>query len=172
MDAIHNKTQKISERDIKAYIIERFEKVKQKNKIKYLVEFQAMNKYMIMVHDQQELKILGNIVASYKKIQFSEILIQYEKQLKKTLEKEPTRKKHSNVIMRIFMRFSKNLSATEKEKFLNLLAQYKQKEIDLKHVLAKIEPIIYRIDNTYFASQTYFLLYLEPHLKLFYNLGR
>ena len=55
--------------------MERFLSIKQAQKIKNLVEFQAMNKYMIMAHDQEELKKLGTIVASYKKIPFSEICI-------------------------------------------------------------------------------------------------
>ena len=42
---------------------------------------------MIMAHDQIELKILGNIVASYKKISFSEILIEYENHLKNAMIK-------------------------------------------------------------------------------------
>jgi len=57
----------ISEKDITEYVIARFEDVKNENKIKSLVSFQAMSKYMIMAHDQNELKILGNIVASNKK---------------------------------------------------------------------------------------------------------
>ncbi len=74
-ESVNTKKQRISEEHIKEYVIERFEDVKATNKIKNLVSFQAMNKYMIMVHDQNELKILGNIVASNKKVQFSKILI-------------------------------------------------------------------------------------------------
>ncbi|MFB5639526.1 MAG: DUF1722 domain-containing protein, partial [Nitrosopumilus sp.] len=83
------KKQKISEKDVREYIFEQFDNLKNTNKIKDLVSFQAMNKYMIMSHDQKELKILGNIVASNKKVEFSEILIEYEKHLKKSFEKEP-----------------------------------------------------------------------------------
>ena len=169
MNAIYNKTQEISENDIKRYTIEEFEKVKRKNRIKCLVKFQTMNRYMIMVHDQNELKVLECVIASYKKIRLSEILIQYEKHLKKALEKEPTRETHNNIIMHTFMRLSKDLNPVEKEEYLNLSRQYRLEEISLKQVLAKIEPIICRVNSTYFASQTYFLLYLEPRLKnLFY----
>ena len=38
----------------------RFIKVKKSKRIGDLVEFQAMNKYILMVHNQEELKILGN----------------------------------------------------------------------------------------------------------------
>ena len=62
--------QKLTENDIKDYVFERFTEVKKSNKIKDLISFQAMNKHMIMAHNQNELKNLGNIVASYKKTNY------------------------------------------------------------------------------------------------------
>ena len=154
-------TTRLSEYDIKEYVLERFEEVK-KGKIKNLVSFQAMNKYMIMAHNQDELKILGNIVASYKKISLLEIISEYEKHLKIALEKPPTIKSHSNVIMHIFGYFSKNFSQLEKEQFFKLLNEFKEEEITIGKILSEINPIIYRFNNTYLASQTYFLLYSDP----------
>ncbi len=158
-----NSVQKLTENDIKEYVIARFEEVKKSNKIKNLVSFQAMNKHMIMSHDQNELKILGNIVASNKKIQFSEILEEYENHLKIALDTEPTTKTHSNVILHIFGFFSKNFSQQEKEKFFELLTNFKDGKIVIGEILCEINPTIYRFNNTYLASQTYFLLYSNPH---------
>ena len=154
-------TRKLSEQDIKEYVLERFEDVK-KGKIKNLVLFQAMNKYMIMAHNQDELKILGSIVASYKKISLLETITEYEKHLKIALEKPPTIKSHSNVIMHIFGHFSKNFSQLEKEQFFKLLNEFKKEEITIGKIISEINPIIYRFNNTYLASQTYFLLYSDP----------
>lgn len=154
-------TARLSEEDIKEYVLERFEDVKQE-KIKNLVSFQAMNKYMIMAHNQDQLKILGNIVASYKKISLLDIMSEYEKHLKIALEKTPTIKSHSNVIMHIFGYFSKNFSQPEKEQFFKLLNEFKNEEITIGKILSEINPIIYRFNNTYLASQTYFLLYSDP----------
>lgn len=162
-ETFNTKEQKISEKQIKGYVIERFEDVKTSNKIKNLILFQAMNKYMIMAHDQNELKILGNIVASNKKIQFSEILIEYEKHLRKAFEKEPTTKTHSNVLMHIFGYFSKDFTQSEKEQFFEQLIQFQEKKIAIGDILARINPMVFRFNNTYLASQTYFLLYVEPH---------
>ena len=160
-ETFNAKEQKISEKQIKEYVIERFKDVKTSKKIKNLVSFQAMNKYMIMSHDQNELKILGNIVASNKKVQFSEILIEYEKHLKQALQKEPTTKTHSNVIMHIFGYFSKDFTQLEKEQFFELLKQFQEEKITIGNILAKINPVIFRFNNTYLASQTYFLLYSD-----------
>ena len=154
-------TPRLSEQDIKEYVLERFQDVK-KGKIKNLVDFQAMNKYMIMAHNQNELKILGNIVASYKKISLLEIISEYEKHLKIALETPPTIKAHSNVIMHIFGYFSNNFSQIEKEQFFKLLNEFKEQQISIGKILSEINPIVYRFNNTYLASQTYFLLYSDP----------
>ena len=160
----------VSEEQIKEYIIERFEDVKAKNKIKNLVSFQAMNKFMIMAHDQNELKILGNIVASNKKVQFSQILMEYEKHLKKSFEKTPTIKTHSNVIMHVFGYFSKNFSQPEKEQFFELLKQFQDEKISIGKILAELTPIIFRFNNTYLASQSYFLLYSDAEEGNLFNI--
>ena len=159
---INNQVQKLSNKDIKEYVFCRFAEVKKSNQIKDLVSFQAMNKHLIMAHNQSELKIMGNIVASYKKNQFSEILEEYEKHLKTALETEPTTKTHSNVILHIFGFFSENFSQQEKEEFFKLLTDFKDKKISIGEVLCEINPTIYRFNNTYLASQTYFLLYSNP----------
>ena len=171
--SVNVKKQRVSEKDVRGYVIERFDDVKYSNRIKNLVSFQAMNKYMIMAHSQEELKILGNIVASNKKIKFSDILIEYEKHLRKAMEKKPTTKTHSNVIMHMFGYFSRDFNRTEKDQFFDLLEHFKQKKITIGQILSEINPVIYRFNNTYLASQTYFLLYSDPNPgNLFHILGK
>jgi uncharacterized protein YbgA (DUF1722 family) len=114
-----------------------------------------------MAHDQAELKKLGNIVASYKKISFSQMLLEYENHLKLAMEKTPTIKTHSNVIMHIFGYFLKYLDQNEKRVFLNSLEQFRNGKKTIGEILLEISPITYHFDNTYLASQTYFLLYSD-----------
>ncbi len=154
----------ISEKDVREYIFERFEDVKKSNKIKNLVSFQAMNKYMIMAHSQYQLKILGNIVANNKKNQLTNTLQEYEEHLKISFQSSPTIKKHSNVIMHIFGYFSDKFNQQEKEKYFQLHTKFKNEEISIGEILSEINPTIYRFNNTYLATQTYFLLYsnLQP----------
>jgi len=121
-----------------------------------------MNKYLIMAHDQEQLQVLGRIVASNKKIKLSEIITDYENNLKLALQSKPTIKTHSNVLMHIFGFFSKEFSDLEKAKFFELLMNYKNEEITIGSILAEIHPIVYRFNKTYLASQTYFLLYSNP----------
>ncbi len=153
---------RLSEKEITDFIMERFAEVKKSSKIKDLVSFQAMNKYMIMSKDQEQLKILGNIVAKYKKGKIKEIIGEYEIHLNKALVNAPTTKTHANVILHIFGYFSKYFSQNEKEVFFKLLEEFKEDKITIGKTLAEINPIIYRFNNTYLASQTYFLLYSDP----------
>ena len=159
---IQNYHQELTEKDIKEFVNERFLEVKKNKKIKELVSFQAMNKYLIMAHDQEQLQVLGRIVASNKKIKLSEIITNYENNLKLALQSKPTIKTHSNVLMHIFGFFSKEFSDLEKAKFFELLMNYKNEEITIGSILAEIHPIVYRFNKTYLASQTYFLLYSNP----------
>ena len=157
--AMDDFSKELSEKDIKLFVKGRFQEVKKNNKIKELVGFQAMNKFMIMAHSQEQLQVLGRIVASNKKIKLSEILIEYENHLKLALESNPTIKTHSNVLLHIFGFFSKEFCALEKDKFFELLQDYKSEKMTIGAILAEIHPIVYRFNKTYLASQTYFLLY-------------
>jgi len=160
---IHRNTDRppITEEDTIQFILEKFSQVKKSKRIKELVEFQAMNKYMLMVHNQEELKILGNLVASHKKIPLLDILDKYEERLKIALKKKPTIKTHLNVMMHIFGHFSNHFSQSEKDLFDELLCQFKEGQITTGKMLSEIGPLIYRFNDTYLARQTYFLLYAD-----------
>ncbi len=159
---MQNHHKELTQKEIKEYVIERFENVKKSNRVKNLVEFQTMNKFLIMAHSQEQLKILGRIVASNKKTKFSDMLTDYEKNLDLCLECQPTSKTHSNVIMHMFGFFSKEFSELERNKFFELLNNFKNNTISIGDILAEIHPILFRFNQTYLASQTYFLLYSNP----------
>ena len=89
-------------------------------------------------------------------------LEEYEKNLNLCLQYKPTIKTHSNVIMHIFGFFSKEFSDLEKEKFFELLGNYKDEKITIGEILSEIHPIVFRFNKTYLSSQTYFLLYANP----------
>ena len=157
----HDHNQRLSEKDIVEYVLQRFQCVKQSKRMKNLVIFHTANKYMIMVHHQEELKILGNIVANHIKRSFAEILEDYEKHLIITMSKIPTVKTHSNAIMHIFGYFLKYLNQSEKQLFLDILEEFREGKITIGEILLKIGPMAYRFDSMYLPSQTYFLLYSD-----------
>ena len=160
---IDNKSYKeLALQDIHIFVKTRFTEVKKSKKIKDLVSFQTTNKFLIMAHSQEELKILGRIVASNNKNNLSEVLIEYEEHLNLALECIPTTKTHSNVLMHIFGFFSNEFSILERDKFFELQNDFKNEKITIGEILAKINPTIFRFNKTYLTSQTYFLLYSNP----------
>jgi len=75
--------------------------------------------------------------------------------------------------MHIFGYLSKNFNQSEKEMFFDLLKKFQDEKITLGRLLSEINPIVYRFNSTYLASQTYFLLYSDPEPgNLFQILGR
>lgn len=164
-----SKNYTLTEEKIIEYIFQRFQYVKYSNKIKNLVEFQTMNKYMIMAHDQEKQKKLGSIVSNYKKISQSDMLEEYEKQLKIALIKKPTVKTHTNVVMHIFSHFSKYLSQNEKQIFFELLDQFSKNKLSIGSVLLQITPVIFKFNSVYLARQTYFLLYSDVKNGILFN---
>jgi len=147
------KNNQVSEKDIVEYTLQKFQEVKKSNKFKNMLAFHTSNKYMIMAHDQIKLKKLGNIVASYKKIPFSEMLSEYENHLNLAMEKKPTIKTHSNVIMHIFGYFLKYLDLNEKRLFFDGLKQFRESKKSIGQILLEISSATYRFDNTYLACQ-------------------
>ncbi|MDX1596067.1 MAG: YbgA family protein, partial [Nitrosopumilaceae archaeon] len=116
-------------------------------------------------HSQFELKFLGNLVANHNKNYLKDVLSQYESHLRSALKQEPTANTHLNVILHIFGYFARHFNRMEKDEFMEILRQYKEENIPIGEILTKIEPIIYKFNNTYLASQTYFLLYAHIQSK-------
>lgn len=165
----HKNNHRLSEKDVMEYVLQRFQDVKHSKKIKNMIAFHTSNKYMIMAHDQEELKILGNIVASYKKRSFLDILMDYESHLTLAMSKTPTIKTNTNVIMHIFGYFLRYLNQNEKELFLSRLEKFREGKITLGKILLEMSPVAYRFDRTYLASQTYFLLYSDIDPKAIFH---
>lgn len=156
-----NKIAHISESDATKYVLDRFMKTKKTINVNNLIKFHTNNKYFLMAHSQMYLKLLGNIVANHEKKSINEILEEYEENLKNALNQKPTTKSNINVLMDIFGGFSKLFTVEEKDLYLYLVNLYKHEQNTLGKTLSEIEPLVYRFNNTYLASQSYFQLYSD-----------
>lgn len=152
-----SKIHPLTDYDIKQFVLERFDGVKAQEKMKDLIHFHSINKYLLMSHDPKGLNKLGNIIANHDEKSFKEIIIQYEYVLKNTLEKNPTTKANSNTLYHIFGNFSQKLSTPEKIFILNMLQEYHSGKIPLEKILYKMKIIVAKLDKKYLIRQTYFL---------------
>lgn len=156
--------------DIVRYVLEKFALLKKNQTKKGIVDFHTKNKYLLMAHNQKILQELGRIVANHKKLNLTEVVMEYEKNLLSLLIFTPTTKTHINTILHIFGYFSKYFTSSQKDLFFNLLEQYRKGNITIGYVLSEIAPLIFVCDNTYLASQTYFLLYSENRLAKIFSI--
>jgi uncharacterized protein YbgA (DUF1722 family) len=154
----------LKEVDIVNYVLDKFENVKNDTSKKKLVIFHTNNKFLLMAHSQEKLKVLGNIVANHKNKSLDDLIKDYEVNLVQSLSNPPTTKRHINVLSHIFGHFSKDFDSVQEKTFLNLIEQFRNGEVSLGSVLWKVDPLVYQYNKTYLFSQTYFLLYAEKRL--------
>lgn len=133
-----------------------FNKIKAEKSMKSLVDFHGKNKYLFMAYSQNQLKILGRIVANHEKKALEEVLSDYENNLNKLLAKNPSNGKYINVMLHIFGYFSNELSASEKAFFLDSLENYRSQHIPQSTVMAILWSWLLRFNDPYLLKQTVF----------------
>jgi uncharacterized protein YbgA (DUF1722 family) len=151
----------LSEESIVEYTLDRFENLKKMPSKNKLVLFHTHNKFLLMVHDQDRLRLLGNIVANHRKYSLVDCIREYEIHLKHTLSNPPTIKRHVNILMHIFGYFSRDFDQLQKDTLLNFVKLLIDGKMDLGSILWEIESLVHQYSKTYLASQTYFLLYAK-----------
>ena len=158
-------SQRLSEESISKFALDRFNEVKKSRKLSELASYHFVNRFLIKVHDSDEFEIVEKIIKDSKNRVFSLSVAEYEKHLRIALTGSPTVQSHVDVIMQIYGHFASYLDSYEKERIFSLIEKFKNEEISVGIMLSSINPIIFRIDNLFLTSQSYFLLYSEPEMK-------
>ena len=160
-DLLNQESNLLSMDDIGEFVLERFEEIKVNPKMKNIVKFHTINKYLLMTLSPNDLNKLGNIVANRDEKQIFEIISDYESILRTTLEKTPTIKSHSNTLYHIFGHFSKELTDKEKSSFLVMLEDFRESKISLSKILVYMKNYVAKFDKAYLIRQTYFLFHVN-----------
>lgn len=147
--------------DILNFVMKNFSEVKNAGNIGDLVHFHSINKFLLMAHSYYDVNVLGHLVSNHDNLSSCDILIMYEKQLGKTLSKEPTIESHSNVLEKISGYFKKNLSRDERLSIKKMILNYRNGRQTLGSVLLYLESLTERFQKLYLVRQTYFLLYAQ-----------
>ena len=143
----------------KLFTLARFRLIKEKEKISALAKFHAACKFLLMAYSQQELRILGNIVANHEKREISEVLEKYEAHLKKAMENPPKRTANINTLTHILGYFSRNLTAKEKQFFLETVELYREGRVPFTSTITLLKGWSVRFQNEYLLDQFLF----EPY---------
>lgn len=143
-----------------------FRKVREKSQLKYLIEFHSNNKYLLMAHSPNGVKVLGKIVANAENKNIINILKEYEDALLSTLSIVPRTSRNINMLLHLFGYFSKYLSSTEKAFFLDELQKYSDKKIPFSVPIALINSYVMRFENDYLLNQTIFEPFPEELIQV------
>ena len=151
----------ISRADAADYILGMFEAVRRTGSIGGLIKFHARNKYMIMAHDPATLRDLGRVLGNRKNLPATEVFARYGPLLSRALSCDTTVPRHANSVMRMCGHFLARLDRRSREDLLGLVGAYRRGDIQLGRLMDAISDVVYDLDETYLASQTYFLLYCD-----------
>ncbi|MFK3859670.1 YbgA family protein [Pseudoalteromonas rhizosphaerae] len=134
-----------------------------------LTQFHAQYKYLLMAHNYQAYKDLGNLLGTYVGDDFEQLADDYIAGLMAALKRPASRKNNSNTLMHLQGYFKKHLSKIEKEELRDAIDEYRSGLVPLYVPLTLLKHHLKVHPNEYLAKQVYFNPY--PHeLKLRYGI--
>ena len=124
-----------------------------------LVEFHAREKYLLMAHDPQGLKNLGQLVAAVSQHTPAQFRDRYMAEYMAILGRTATVRKHVNTLQHIAGYLRPAVSAPERARVLAVIADYHQGLVPLIVPMTLIRHYIELNDIPYVNRQ----IYLNPH---------
>jgi len=163
-DELRTKNHKVREHFLtQLYTFARFRECKRSRKIRDLVEFQSINKYLFMAYNQSFMRSMGKLAANQEDIGIERLLADYSDLLFKMLEYPPRYTSHINVIMHLLGYFKEGLDHAEKSFLLGLITQYRDGKLPLSAIQSVIWSWAFRFNDEYLLKQTY----LSPYPRVF-----
>lgn len=151
----------LTHKQICEFVRNNFREIKDATNINALIHFHSINKFLLMAHNPNYARILGNIIANHDDHLLSKILEKYGETLEVALKNEPTTKSHVTVLQKISGYFKKDVASEEKSTILKMIEDYRLGKISLSSVLLLLDDLTRRFQKTYLVRQTYFLLYVS-----------
>lgn len=141
----------------KVIILTSFEQIKKDFTLHKLIEFHASNKYLLMSYHPDILKKMGRIIANSKHELYKNIITAYEEKLKHILNIKRSYQTKENAYTHIYGYFKKDISASNKSKYFDLLEQYRQDKINDFDILSLLYQLTKKYHDSYLLKQTIFM---------------
>jgi uncharacterized protein YbgA (DUF1722 family)/uncharacterized protein YbbK (DUF523 family) len=126
---------------------------------KALVAFHSAHKLLIMAHDQQAYRRLGQRVADAGKGDIGETVSAYFDELMAALRKPATRKGHANVLYHLMGYLKDHLDGEDKAELTELIESYRTGYVPLIVPITLLNHHFRRHPHPYVERQ----VYLQPH---------
>ena len=120
-----------------------------------LVEFHSRQKYLLMAHDQDKARVIGQLVAKAGVGDIKSLGDEYISALMEVLKQHVNRKRHTNVLQHIMGYLSEVLDSDDKQELLNSIMSYKNNEVPLIMPLTLLRHHFLKHPNPYITSQRY-----------------
>lgn len=140
----------------KLYTMMKFKEIEKSKSMKDLVKFHSNNKYLLMAYNQNQLRVLGKIVANHEKNKIDQVIENYKDHLRLALEEVPKYTSYINSLMHMFGYFSKYLTSGEKEFILANLEKYRDDKVHLSVPVNLLRSYVLRFNDEYLLDQTIF----------------
>jgi len=148
------------------FTLARFRETVKKNSAAALIYFHAKNKLLLLAYSQQNMRIMGKLIAAQKEAGLTKTAEDYNQLLLKSLSKTPRYTSHINVIQHAAGYFSKSITANERNYIKKLISEYADKKIPLSALRAVMRSYIIRFGIDYLEQQTYFDPYPEALIEV------
>ncbi|KPA94351.1 YbgA family protein [Pseudomonas asplenii] len=124
-----------------------------------LTEFHSRHKYLLMAHNPEQYKVLGNLLGSMGRADPNEIGPHYFSQLMSALKKCATRRTHTNVLQHLSGYLKHSISAEDKQEMQQVIGQYRLGIVPLVVPLTLLKHHFRQYPDPYVGLQ----VYLQPH---------
>lgn len=124
-----------------------------------LMDFHSRHKLLLMAHSPELYKEMGRYVAHAASYPRDEILPGYLRLLDRAMRTPATVAKHVNVLHHMLGYFKQELSADEKQEFLNMVEKYRQGSVPLIVPVTLMNHFVRKYNEPYLSQQ----IYLNPH---------
>lgn len=139
----------------------RFREINEEKRMKDLVRFHSMHKYLFLAHNEKAMRECGGIVANHQHYPAEKVFRLYRERMVDILAGGSKYTSVINTLHHIFGGMSDKLSSGEKEFFLNSVEEYRDERIPLSALVQLLKSYIVRFDNQYLKDQ----VFLDPYPK-------
>ena len=131
-----------------------------------LVKFHSRHKLLLMAYNQQQLRIMGALVANPEKRPAPDVMAVYGDHLGMALARAPSPGRVINVLMHAMGYFKNQLKAAEKALFLETLDNYRAKKLPLSAAQTLLRSWIARFGSDYLAGQSFLAPYPQELVEI------
>lgn len=124
-----------------------------------LIEFHSDHKYLIMAHNQNSYKEMGQMLANAGNEEAEDLAQRYVEQLMSALGKPAPRAQHVNVLQHLLGYLKEQIDAADKAEMVEVIEQYRQGIVPLIVPITLLKHHFRRNPHEYIERQ----VYLSPH---------